>query len=403
MDELFTAIESLVKEVTASPFHQYLRDDSLWSQWSATFNQTVAEFFQRSYNTISRIPEQIQVTRFVHELQGKFNDLVEQLFKYSSPSGAPQHGDPVYEKVCSVLSTAIDGFSQWFGNFFNPQATLPYTHSLIVSTQLSRTAREIKERFSSTQVNKHLLLIALKPLVRRGEDPTGITYYELNYLRSFSADLKQLRNQVNLDTYSNYGLRILSNQLKEIPFNEAKINVLLNVLLMHYNFNSPEYISFCIASLMDKINTLPTPEDKIKVLRLYFRIMQQVILRPGASLERGDQPPANQQMMTVIEAEITYQESRVGAKNDGRTFEKVDTTFSSYELAVFVELLIESKIIKDTNRSKVNRVMAGAFNTEGTDAVSPESLRTKSVNMKSSAVDSVKNKIIKCLEIIRSW
>jgi hypothetical protein len=307
--------------------------------------------------------------------------------------------------VCLQLATAIDGFSQQFGRYFNPQTPLPYTLSQIAGSQMEKTVKEIEKLYASTKVNKHLLSIALKPLVNRAAQPAGITYYEFSYLRDFSNDLMQLRNQVDLDTYTIHFLHILSNQLKEIPFNESKTNVLLNVVLLHYNFNSPEYISFCVLNLMEKLDTLSTPEEKITILRLYVRMLQQVIVRQGASLLPGNLPTANQQIRASIDAEITYQGSKMGTKPGGRTYEKIDTSLSSYELAVLVELFIKMGVVTDTNRSKVYRVISNSFNTVGTDDVSAESLRSKGNrnNMKTSAIDAVRGRIIKWLEVIRGW
>jgi len=405
MDELFIAIERLVSEFISLPYHELSQEELRWQQWAAEFDRMLAEFFQQSLNSISRIHDPVEVSRFVHILQGKFNDLVESIFRYGSKAGAGRMPPPIYDNVCQQLTTAIDGFSQRFGRYFNPQTPLPYTHSQIVGRQMEKTVSQIQELYASTRVDKHLLSIALKPLVSRASQPAGITYYELSYLREFSADLKQLRNQVDLDTYTIHFLKILSNQLKEIPFNESRTNVLLNVVLLHYNFNSPEYISFCVLNLMEKLDSLPNPEAKVKVLRLYIRMLQQVIIRPGASLLPGEQAPVNQQIRAFIEAEITYQESKLNGQPEGRSFEKIDTALSSYELPVVVELLIKDGVITDTNRSKIYRVVSNAFNTVGSDDVSAESLRNKGNrnNMKASAIHAVRVRVIKWLEIIRGW
>lgn len=403
MQDLFVAIETLVAEFIALPPQQLAQEQMGWQTWAQHFDQTLAEFFQQSLNRISRLHDPVLVSKFVHQLQGKFNELVEKIFKYGTRAGGQPVPDSVHDQVCQQLTVAIDGFSERFGRYFNPQMPLPYTHSQIVAGQLGQTVREIEEVYASSRVNKHLLSIALKPLVSRAAHPEGMTYYEMTYLRDFSKDLKQLRTQVEQDSYTIHFMRILSSQLKEIPFNESKTNVLLNVLLLHYNFNSPEYISFCVLSLMDKLDTLSNYEERIKILRLYVRTLQQVIIRQGASLQSGNQPPANQQIRASIEAEITYLESKLHQKPDGRSFEKIDVSLSSYELVVLVELLIKGKTILESNRSKVYRVIADSINTTGTDALSAESLRTKGNNLKSSAVDAVKSKIIKWLEIIRAW
>lgn len=405
MDDLFIVIETLVNNLTPLTGEQLSQEDIRWSEWIAELDKTLSAFFQQSLNAISRLADQAEARRFVHTLQGKFNDLVEGVFQHGSNGASSQMPATVYDNVCWHLTTAIEDFSQQFGRYLNPQTPLPYTHSQIVGRQLEKTVSQLQELYSSSRVDKHLLSIALKPLVGRATGPTGITYYELSYLREFSQDLKQLRNQVDLDTYTMHFLKILSNQLKEIPFNESRTNVLLNVVLLHYNFNSPEYISFCVLNLMEKLDTVPTAEDKIKILRLYIRMLQQVIIRPGASLLPGDQPPANQQIRSFIEAEITYQESKLNGHPERRSFEKIDTALSSYELPIVVELLIKDGVITDTNRSKIYRVISNSFNTVGSDDVSPESLRSKGNrnNMKATAIHAIRTRVIKWLEIIRSW
>ncbi|PUZ28599.1 hypothetical protein DCC81_03705 [Chitinophaga parva] len=405
MDELFIAIETLVNNFASLSQEQLPQADIHWGQWAPDLDKTLASFFQQSLNAISRLADQQEASRFVHTLQGKFNDLVESIFRFGSASAASPMPPTVYDNVCQQLTVAIDDFSKQFGRYLNPLTPLPYTHSQIVGRQMGKMVSQIQELYHSTRVDKPLLSIALKPLVNRATNPTGITYYELSYLQALSSDLRQLRIQEDLDTYTIHFLKILSNQLKEIPFNESKTNVLLNVVLLHYNFNSPEYISFCVLNLMEKLDTLPTPEDKIKILRLYIRMLQQVIIRPGASLLPGDLPPANQQIRSFIEAEITYQESKLNGDQQHRSFEKIDTALSSYELPVVVELLMKDGVITDTNRSKIYRVISNAFNTVGSDDVSPESLRSKGNknNMKASAVHSIRARVIKWLEIIRSW
>lgn len=405
MDELFTAIETLVNNFASFSQEHLSQADIHWAQWAPDLDKTLASFFQQSLNAISRLADQREASRLVHTLQGKFNDLVESIFRFGSAEASSPMPPAVYDNVCQQLTAAIDDFSKQFGRYLNPLTPLPYTHSQIVGRQMGKMVSQIQELFHSTRVDKPLLSIALKPLVSRATNPTGITYYELSYLQALSSDLKQLRTQEDLDTYTIHFLKILSNQLKEIPFNESKTNVLLNVVLLHYNFNSPEYISFCVLNLMEKLDSLPTPEDKIKILRLYIRMLQQVIIRPGASLVPGDLPPANQQIRSFIEAEITYQESKHNGDQQHRSFEKIDTSLSSYELPVVVELLMKDGVITDTNRSKIYRVISNAFNTVGSDDVSPESLRSKGNknNMKATAVHSIRARVIKWLEIIRSW
>jgi hypothetical protein len=68
-----------------------------------------------------------------------------------------------------------------------------------------------------------------------------------------------------------------------------------------------------------------------------------------------------------------------------------------------VKLLLETGIIKNKNASELMRMVAASFRTEKSEHISEDSLRNKSYNIESSAVEGMKDVIIGLLNAVRKY
>jgi hypothetical protein len=403
MNDSYVSLEGLIREVAPSLVSPYAKKKQKLKEWLITFEREKQRFDQITYNSLARVHDNNEATRYVHEAQWIINNLVDMVIRYQSNFGLPLSIKTFYESINLLLTDTLDILVRRFKPFFNPSIPLPYAYSIMKGKQLERKVRQVREDLSKTRVNKHMLSIALKPLERRVEEPAGITYRESDYYMDLCNSLQLINKEPAIESYMLYDYKVISAQLREATVTEQRINIILHILLFHFNFNSPDYISFCIAGLQKRLASLQTNSEKLKVLRLYLKLMNQVIIRPGSSLVPEATVTANKQVKKWLEEEINYLPPQVMENGHSPAIEKIDTSLSSGELAVFITLFTEGKIITDTNKAKIYRSFAALFTTVGSDSLSADSLRSKAANKKSSSIEKVRGKIWDCFNIIREW
>ncbi|MFX1705043.1 hypothetical protein PV783_13865 [Chitinophaga sp. CC14] len=402
MEEYFLPINLLLKEITIEKLSEVAASTTATDSHLPSLNQVIDKLYQEILNQLSRIHNNELARNYVHDVQWELNNTIETFLNKPGKESLGANEQDTFNSICLRLTDLIDLITRRFVDFLNPATPLPYTYSLMAGKKLENSVRQIRQELTSSRINKQLLEITIRPISERAKDPAGITYRELIYFSTLCENLLLLKKDPPLNTYTVYDYQVISTQLKEMSMNEQKINVMLHILLLHFNFNSPEYITFCIANLQDKLNLLPTENDRTKVLRLYLKLMNQVILRPGFSLNAASQISASKQIRKWVEQEINYLPAPPTTAGGTAEREKIDTSLSSAELAVFIDVFIEGKIITNTNKSKVFRIIASLFNTLGSDNISPNTLRSKSVNKKDGTIEKVRQRFWNCYNILRA-
>ncbi len=314
----------------------------------------------------------------------------------------------LYHSVTLELESLHDYLVQMFPQYFDFNDVITYRQRQEAIQELKLLVKQVEKEYSDKDVDEQLLNLALAPLHAAITDLKNITQRSLHYCRDLGNQLLEI-NQEHINNHFQGFFEIIAGQLEHIDLKEQPLNVKINIALLYLNYNAPAYITFCISSLWHKIENMSTV-DKQGVMRVYIKFMQQVTPKPTLSYILHS-PPANEQIKQWAEAELLFlQQEQAGTMTNEPaahgitiTKEKIDTSLSSLELAIVVDMFFEAKIITDTNRSKVYRVIADTFNTTGSDHLTPGSIRSKVTNKKTSTVRRVIDLLLRCLEILRSW
>jgi hypothetical protein len=129
-----------------------------------------------------------------------------------------------------------------------------------------------------------------------------------------------------------------------------------------------------------------------------------LILKPGL-------PSIKEQVGSWICEELYYTEKRkqisfnVQLQKNGEPSNetKIHTSLSVSHLALAVKLLVESKMITNTNSTELMRIVARNFKTDKQEVISEDSLRNKSYNFEAATVSRLKDEIIGLMNLARKF
>lgn len=179
----------------------------------------------------------------------------------------------------------------------------------------------------------------------------------------------------------------------------------LEDVLTVLNFNIPAYIKRLRENLKKELLQKETIEEKLEYLtdlRLKYELMlsrRQFVFNPrGSSVKRS--------LVRIIKAEtrnIQVIARQVQMKVPGRKPDKIGTTFSVPQLALFVRLMVELKIINPESLSAVLKDVAAIVSTPKTASISPESLRINYYTHDKVTINAVKDYLINMVNHLRKY
>lgn len=370
-------------------------------------------FDSHNMSNVELVVKSCQIT--VNQLLTVVQEYKVQLIVDGNPEGERIH--QFYNSINSNLDRLLNYLLTNFNQFYDTNLPAAPSFCAMARSELADKLVRIEKDFANTNVNQVLLDIALEPIRTFIEEPGGATYTMVIYIKELANQLLRTNTEDELINKTLRYYEVLMSQLKIINHLEEEINVRLHVSLLHMNYNSHGYINLCISSLWRKLIERIEDAEKITFLRMYKKMMKQIQLKPGLAFLPNN-PSTTMVIADWVTEEIDFFNTYNEFSNEFRNadsagsdslvavdvMQKINTTLNRAELITLTKIFMDTGVITYSTPMEILRKVGTYFTTKGSDELNPATLRGRFFNKPNQqTIDSLKDKLIKCLNTLRSW
>lgn len=281
-----------------------------------------------------------------------------------------------------VLLSIMELIETQYFDYININIEVPHRNFMFNDSIDPVKLGKVKETLLQMPLKKSLLKAVYLPIVKLSAFThiDKITYREFLYYVFF---INELYNDILEHAEG---------------FNESKLIEVLNAI----NYNHLEMFYYNISIIKNELNKEPDSSTQINRLYHYLKEYNQMQVSTGLVFNPG-LPPTKLQVIAWIEEEINYiQRTRNIEEVEApasikETIKKVTVNLSVAQLAYFVKLLAEVKVMDGTNQNELMRFLVNHCQTTKTEEISFKSLSSKFYNIEQSTKQSVKDIVIKLL------
>jgi len=218
---------------------------------------------------------------------------------------------------------------------------------------------------------------------------------------------------LNIDNYEHFlyfkeYIYHLEKLLSQDKTSDIEYN--LKECLLRLNYNKFSFIDYIMIRLRTGVDEIEPASEKM--LKWYSHLKEFKQLQHLS--EYGlfpDSPSLKEQIVSNIHEEIICLEKQEQLKTMVLPVagpaqvneERLLTSFSVPQLALFTRLLIDTEILQTKNHTATLRKIAASMRTSKTDSISAESLRIKFYNPESASKNIMKDCLLKMINQLRSY
>jgi hypothetical protein len=269
---------------------------------------------------------------------------------------------------------------KYFPDYFNRHHIVPWPlcekTNLKIKAKTSHLA-DIVNRDDSKKEFKEILVNVIIPILI---ELKTFTYEQQNYLEHF--------------------LDKLTSETEKEKAPGKIIDILL--VLISLNFNHSDFYQYCFryfSQEIDKCEDLATQHRTLSILKKCIRqTFHQTDQRYTPGL-----PPIKESLLTYIESELDYLSSmnNIGARlnQHGLLDNKYKVTFTVKQLAIFIHLQVEAKIIIPESAKLLHQYISDHYSTNDTDRISAKSFKNAYYSASTEDLEKVIDKIVTMLAV----
>jgi hypothetical protein len=270
------------------------------------------------------------------------------------------------DELMHCLEHVLHWFHENFNRYLTPEQPYPITKLKIIRSSIlekKETVKEILKNAGNHDEAIFVLVNALEEFVAQIDRGEAITKHEADYHKELLKDIER----------SNGHSHVVSNCP---PLHE---------LLVYWNLNSKEAISYFTKGLEEIIGSYPNANERLEYLRLQYKYVQQMPQLPGFTYNLR-YPSIKDYFCDYLNNEIEHLEKKTAgflpssppaAEADKAPF-KVTTSLSVDQLGLFFRACIAEGILKGRSVNSIFKFLFPFISTSRQEDISPDSARTKS-------------------------
>lgn len=298
----------------------------------------------------------------------------------------------LYKNVYRYLEGLLTYLERHFSRFFDVEATIPNAYRIMAIRDFRERFLHLENALRSRRLSSQLIKIVLLPV------------------KAFLTS-GEVENNRNISFMQLMYLKIMLNELENPVFSDGESNdpeVELMYSMIYINFNSYKFFAWCTECIKSEYQQKETLSDQIDNLAWCSKILNQTQQKPSVAY-KPERDSLKMALIAWIDEEISFLEKRHQLtlnmpmnKVEGLTNNfKLSTSLSVAQLAYFIRILLEEKILINRNQREVLKFIAQYTRTKKAENVSAESLRTRYYNVDTSTKEAVKEITIRLLNNIR--
>jgi hypothetical protein len=291
-----------------------------------------------------------------------------------------------YDRVANVLEYLLFFIEHHFSAYLNKNMQLSQTSQLALKEEIVSILKLIYTKDKVTQIDDVLFKIAIHHLEVFAANPkNNLNHRNAEYLKQLAVDI------LNFFSLADY-----------LITNGYFVDHLISIC-----FNSTSFFYFYTNKIEAELEELYSLTEKAEFLIRKIKKITQLSPKSEMALH-PDIPGIREQLLNWLEEEKNYIHSKLElAKNLGAAHieqginTKLQTSFSVAQLACFIRLLVDGKIITNSNQTEVLKFVTEHFRTDKRESIAFESLRTKYYNIEPSSSAAVKDWLFKLINHLR--
>lgn len=315
-------------------------------------------------NKVFESDDERKIERYIQGHQKELIDLTNKVLELlgSDLNKSPEGSKTPLTVIYRGLEELLVFIERYFSRYFDQDSFVPENYKMIAvhdfSEWLSTTKPVLEARMTDARLFK-LCFHPIEKFVNRSNE--AITFQKLIFL-------KQLVKEITAIVQT------------EVTGKEA--NEKLRLLLLYLDYNSLRAYQYAIDYIVVYVNEATTMPQRIDRLAYAQKCVNQVQVKPGFSFY-PEYATIKAQLAVWVGEEFKYAEQRkqlsLSFATDAKSLAvekgiKIRTTFSVPQLAYFIRLLIEVKIVRNKNITQLTDFLARLLITQGTEEISGGSL-----------------------------
>ncbi|MCU7552857.1 hypothetical protein OCK74_27305 [Chitinophagaceae bacterium LB-8] len=318
----------------------------------------------------------------IYQCQSALIRLLDKVFSYMDPA-SPLNG--TYDTILKRLEKLLHFIECHYPKYFNKEEKVPDHLLHATQTLIKKELRHLEKTvFAGTDPRLKKILCSHLQRFTQNNNEEFICYKKLAYVKELVAELKDMS--------------LACQQLMD--------------LLIYMNFNTSDFFQYYVANLGVEIAACNLPAQKRDVLLSAFKSLNQLQEKPGIAF-KPKMKNLKEQIRAWISEEINYldqQQAYFTVFNEHSPpapeiidEEKLHTSLSVQQLAVFIRAARDAGVLTNKNQTALLKAVASIFHTPNANSISAESLRSKYYTPEPSALDSVKDILMKMFNKVQSY
>jgi hypothetical protein len=327
--------------------------------------------------------------QLIHRYQAGILYLLDTIFAYNQEDlSLPFH--QFYEKMTEELEVLMKLLQHRYAVYFNREEKIPQIELIRQKEQFRTTLNYIKKSDCKIVADDRLLSIILVPfeLFDKTITNTRVTYRELNYLQQLVKHLSTVHPDLT----------------KTLPD-----RILIELLIIH-NFNSAAFIDYLAGLLADEAEEIKENHRKSIFYTQELNKILQLKINPGKAL-LPEMASVKDELIRWLKGEIYFLDKqrpdllpgKQQIQEDTNEAGKIDTAFSTPEIALLVLALRDTKMMQFEDKKGLFKGIAMNFTSIGTKykSMSWVSLNAKFSSVENTTVQSLIKKLRQLNDYLR--
>lgn len=175
----------------------------------------------------------------------------------------------------------------------------------------------------------------------------------------------------------------------------------LEEMLVKLNFNIPAFINFLVANTTAQAEAASAIPAKSQLLTA-----QLLKYKTTGVINTGYLPAENsvrQKMICFLQTQLQLLPAQPVYPAAEKPSQKLNTCLSVPQLALLIRLLMDTKIVNNTNQSALLKTIASFISTSKAASISPESLRINYYTPGVAAKNIIKEYLLQMLRLVNSY
>jgi hypothetical protein len=385
-------IDSLIRNLSSDdPAHS---SEEYSEKMLTMFRDEILRIKSDWKNNVFAADDERKIELYIQHHQKELIELADLLLEYrggngtpDADSGASDPGKYLYENFYIGIEELLAFIENYFSRYFDQNHFIPVSYKWVAHHDFKVKVTLIRKSLEKRKVDKHLVSLAFFPLDRFINETAkcDITFRRLIYLKKFIRELQKIA---------------------EAQMDDRQINEELRKLFFYLNYNSLRVFNYATGYISKFVSMGNAPVSKYERLALVHKLINQTQVKPGFSFD-PNLKSINEQLAGWIAEEISFYEKKQltlefksnGVESAGNEY-KLKTDLSVPQMAFFIRLMMESKVIRSDNIQEVLRFCSRHLQSRRTEKIAHASLYSKFYNTEQSTLVAVKEILTRMLNLV---